>query len=207
MRRIFNETAVLTIIIQLSILLFCISKGVAQPQSESFIQKFDDRVMIDIQKTRTPERTDFMLFMSNTYRYGDIGIPAAMLIGGIVGHNEALRQNSLYVASSTAVSYGAMALIKALTKRRRPFVQNINITPVYRAGSYSFPSGHTQSTFATATALSIAYPKWYIIAPSFLWAGTVSYSRMYLGVHYPSDVGAGLLLGAGTATSLMFIKK
>ncbi|WP_258140478.1 phosphatase PAP2 family protein [Mucilaginibacter phenanthrenivorans] len=163
--------------------------------------------MIDLQNTRTPEKTDFMLFMSNTYRYGDIGVPAAMLVGGIIDHNATLRQNSLYVASSTAVSYGLMLLIKHVVKRPRPFIQNINIVPVYRAGSTSFPSGHAASTIATATALSMAYPKWYIIAPAFLWAGTVSYSRMYLGEHYPTDVAAGAVLGAGSAVSLMFIKK
>ncbi|MDB5088866.1 MAG: Undecaprenyl-diphosphatase [Mucilaginibacter sp.] len=199
----FNKNFTLTIFIQLLISFICLNKALAQ----SPIQQFDDRVMIDIQNTRTPEKTEFMLFMSNTYRYGDIGVPAAMLVGGIIGHNEALRQNSLYVASSTAVSYGMMALIKHFVKRRRPFIQNINIVPVYRAGSTSFPSGHAASTIATATALSIAYPKWYIIAPAFLWAGTVSYSRMYLGVHYPTDVTAGALLGVGSAASLVFIKK
>jgi len=199
----FNKYLLLTLFIQLLIAAVCLSPARAQ----SPMQKFDDRVMIDIQSTRTPEKTDFMLFMSNTYRYGDVGIPAAMLLGGIIGHNEALRQNSLYVASSTAVSYGLMAIIKSITKRRRPFIQNINIVPVYRAGSTSFPSGHTSSTIATATALSIAYPKWYVIAPAFLWAGTVSYSRMYLGVHYPTDVAAGAVLGVGSAVALMFIKK
>ena len=65
--------------------------------------------------------------------------------------------------------------------------------------SLSFPSGHTSLAFTTATALSLKYPKWYIIAPSYLWASSVGYSRMNLGVHYPSDVVAGALLGAGSA--------
>ncbi len=170
-------------------------------------QKFDDRILIDLQDNRTPGETSFFLFMSNTNQYVDIGAPAVLLAGGIIGHNEAMRQNSLYVASSTAFSYGLTFLIKHIVKRPRPFTQNINIVPVYRASGTSFPSGHTSTSFATATALSIAYPKWYVIVPSFLWAGTVSYSRMYLGEHYPSDVAAGTLLGAGSAVSLLFIKK
>lgn len=170
-------------------------------------QKFDDRILIDLQDNRTPSQTGFFLFMSNTNQYIDVGVPAVLLTTGIIDHNEAMRQNSLYVASSTALSYGLTYLIKHIVKRPRPFIQNINIVPVYRASGTSFPSGHTSSSFATATALSIAYPKWYVIAPAFLWAGTVSYSRMYLGEHYPSDVAAGALLGAGSAASLMFIKK
>lgn len=147
-----------------------------------------------------------MLFFSTHDRYGDIGIPAGLLIAGTLGNDKAMRENALFVASSTALSYGITALLKHIVKRPRPFVQNINIVPVYRAGGTSFPSGHTSTTIATATAVSIAYPKWYVIAPAFLWAGATSYSRMYLGVHYPTDVAAGALVGVGSAVTLSFLK-
>ena len=62
------------------------------------------------------------------------------------------------------------------------------------------PSGHTSTVFAAATSVSILYPKWYVIAPSYLFAASVGYSRMYLGVHYPSDVLIGAIIG--TASSL-----
>ena len=170
------------------------------------IQDFDDRIMIDLQNSHTPEQTGIMLFLSNTYRYGDIGVPAGLMLGGIINNDKGMRENSVFVASSTALSYGVMLLLKHVVKRRRPFIQNLNIVPVYRAGSTSFPSGHASTTFSTATALSMAYPKWYVIAPAFLWAGSVSYSRMYLGVHYPSDVATGALIGAGSAVSMSFLK-
>lgn len=171
------------------------------------VQRWDDRVMVDLQNHRTPGQTGFFMFLSKNVLYGDVGIPAGLLVGGIVSNNKEMRQNAGYVASSTAVSYGFMLLIKHLVKRPRPFIQNINITPVYRASGTSFPSGHTSSSFATATALSAAYPKWYVIAPSFFWAGATSYSRMYLGVHYPTDVAAGLTLGVGSAAAMSFLKK
>jgi membrane-associated phospholipid phosphatase len=70
------------------------------------------------------------------------------------------------------------------------------VTPVTTA---SFPSGHTTHAFVLATSVSLVYPEWYIIAPSYIWAGAVGYSRMHLGVHYPSDVWAGALIGSGSA--------
>lgn len=176
-------------------------------KAQSQIQQFDDRVMVNLAENRTPAQTEVALFLSRNYMYGDIGVPAALLVGGIIRNDRQMRENSLYVASSTAITYGLTLLIKHLVKRPRPFVQNINIIPVYRAGSTSFPSGHSSTTFSTATALSSAYPKWYIIAPAFLWAGATSYSRMYLGVHYPSDVAAGIALGTGTALLLQPLKR
>ena len=78
--------------------------------------------------------------------------------------------------------------LKFAINRKRPFVTYPDIEKIASAGSKSFPSGHTSDAFATATSLSLAFPKWYVITPSFVWACAVGYSRMDLGVHYPSDV-------------------
>jgi membrane-associated phospholipid phosphatase len=174
---------------------------------QSQLQRFDDNIMLDLAAHRTPEQTRIMLFMTHTIKYGDYGVPAALLIGGIIRNDRQMRQNALYVGSSTVITMGVTLLLKQLIKRRRPFVQNLKIVAVYTAGSTSFPSGHASSSFATATALSSAYPKWYVIAPAMLWAGSVSYSRMYLGVHYPTDVAAGAILGSGTALLLQPLKR
>jgi membrane-associated phospholipid phosphatase len=64
---------------------------------------------------------------------------------------------------------------------------------------HSFPSGHTSNAFVTATSLSLNFKKWYVILPTYAWATAVGYSRMHMGVHYPSDVFAGAIVGAGSA--------
>jgi membrane-associated phospholipid phosphatase len=179
----------------------------AQNPPPSLIQQADDRIMINLAENRTPAKTDFYYFMSKTNLYGNALVPASLLIGGTLGHDKEMRQNALYVASSSVLSYAAVLLVKRLVKRPRPFRGNYRIIPVYIAGDYSFPSGHTSSSVSTATALSLAYPKWYVIAPAALWAGSVSYSRMYLGLHYPSDVATGALLGAGTSVYFNSIRK
>ena len=175
--------------------------------AQSKIQQFDDNVLISLAKTRTPPQTEIAMFLSKNYRIIDAGIPAGLLIGGWASNNKEMRQNSLYVFSTTLISYSVTELIKHIVKRPRPFVKNLKIVSIYNPTNSSFPSGHSSSTIGTATALSVAYPKWYVIAPSFLWAGATCYSRMYLGVHYPTDVTAGAVLGAGTALSLQFMKK
>ncbi|ASU34951.1 phosphatase PAP2 family protein [Mucilaginibacter xinganensis] len=168
-------------------------------QVNNFVQRFDDKFLINLALKREDSETKTMLFLSNSLTYVAYSVPAALMVGGIVRHDGEMRQNALYVGSSTAITFGATMLMKAIFKRRRPFVQNLKIVAVYNAGSTSFPSGHTSTSFAVATALSRAYPKWYVIVPSYLWAGSVGYSRMYLGVHYPSDVFGGAVLGTTTS--------
>lgn len=192
------------------VLVFCGLRAFAQSpviiEPPGKIQAWENQVMINIARGRSNPKTHAMLFWTNTIKYGDIGVPAGLFIGGTLGHDKVMRQNAGYIATSTAITYGVTYLIKHFVRRPRPFIKDIEIIPVYRAGSTSFPSGHAATSISTATALSIAYPKWYVIAPAFLWAGTISYSRMYLGVHYPTDVAVGSLIGTGTAVGMSFMK-
>lgn len=71
--------------------------------------------------------------------------------------------------------------------------------------SYSFPSGHTVSSFACAMVLSLTFPHWWIIIPVFLLAVVIGFSRIYLKVHYPTDVCAGALVGVSFAFLVEFI--
>jgi membrane-associated phospholipid phosphatase len=208
---IFNKQLALLIFLQLFVAVFYTNAAFAQtdtvPKLTPTSTPIDDRILLDLASKRTPEETRMMKFVSKTYMYGNIGVPAALLAGGVITGDKEMRQNALYVASSSLVNFCLTQLIKRLVKRPRPYIHNITIKSVYEAQGYSFPSGHTSSTFTTAMSLSMAYHKWYVIAPSFLWAGTVGYSRMYLGVHYPTDVGTGAVLGVGSAVGMGFLRK
>lgn len=65
----------------------------------------------------------------------------------------------------------------------------------YHGGLYGFISSHASNTFALATFLSLLFRKKWFSWTIFVWAGIVSYSRIYLGVHYPGDVVCGALWG------------
>lgn len=166
----------------------------------------DDRILIDLSEHRTPRQTGFFMFISKYNNLVNVAVPAGVLAAGVIDNNKGTRQNALYIASSSAVNLLLTSVIKRVAKRKRPFQANIKINAVYQPNEYSFPSGHTSSAFTTATALSQVYKKWYVIAPSYLYAGAIGYSRMYLGVHYPTDVMAGAALGTTTALSMRFIQ-
>lgn len=65
----------------------------------------------------------------------------------------------------------------------------------YHGGLYGFISSHASNTFALATFLSLLFRRKWFSWAILIWAGIVSYSRIYLGVHYPGDVVCGALWG------------
>jgi undecaprenyl-diphosphatase len=174
--------------------------------AQTKVDDIDLQILQKMEANRTGTQTTILRTVSDLNNYVNAAVPLGLLVAGIIDNNKDMRQNALYVASSAASTALLNLAVKQIFKRQRPFRVHVTLTPVYQPGGYSFPSGHTSLSFATATALSRAYPKWYVIIPSFLWAGTVGYSRIYLGVHNPSDVAAGSLLGIGTASALSFIR-
>lgn len=92
---------------------------------------------------------------------------------------------------STALGEG---LIKHLVERPRPFLAVPTISMLIdKPLTYSFPSGHTATAFAAAGILSGMLKKYRVYF--FLLAALIAFSRMYLYVHYPTDIIAGIILG------------
>jgi len=189
---------------RLLILILIISSAPLCAQRK--IAQTDIAILRKLESQRTPGMTKVMRVISDANMFVNIGVPSSLLIAGAIRDDKDMQQNGFYIATSTATTILTTFIMKKLVKRPRPFITHLNFTAVYQPPQYSFPSGHTSSAFATASALSMAYSKWYVIAPSLLWASSVGYSRMYLGVHYPSDVAAGAALGAGAAWGFQFMK-
>ena len=86
-------------------------------------------------------------------------------------------------------------MLKNIIARPRPYdmIEGLK-TLVAAPTDFSFPSGHTASSFAAATVLFLTLPKKYGI-PAIILAALMGFSRLYIGVHYPTDVLAGLISG------------
>jgi membrane-associated phospholipid phosphatase len=164
----------------------------------SYSQNLDIRILRSLNSPAN-HGDKFFKFASDSNNGVILGVPLTMGIVGLINDDDKLFKNACVIVAADAVNLIFTYGIKYSVNRTRPFITYPDIVKKSEGGGPSFPSGHTSGAFATATTLSLEYPKWYVIAPSFLWAGTVAYSRMYLGVHYPSDVLGGMIVGAGSA--------
>jgi len=178
-------------IINLILLFFCFNIANGQNSDIDILKKINLNRNTDIESA--------MINVTNSAIPVSIGTPIIIYAVGLIENDSTTKKKAIFIGETFAASAFISLALKSITKKDRPYVTYPEIDNVVEESSYSFPSGHTSSAFATATSLSMAYPKWYVIAPSFLWAGAVGYSRMYLGVHYPTDVLAGAIVGSGSA--------
>lgn len=170
-----------------------------QMGSDLFAQNLDIDLLRKINIERNAALDPTFKFVTNTV--APIGLAAPLLVTsiGFIQKDKTLQNKGYYIGATLLTSAVLTTSLKFAIDRDRPFVTYPDIQKLTGAGSPSFPSGHTSEAFATATSLSLAFPKWYVIAPSFIWASAAGYSRMHLGVHYPSDVLVGALIGSGSA--------
>jgi membrane-associated phospholipid phosphatase len=111
---------------------------------------------------------------------------------------DALRRRlpitALAASGAAAVAEGVTVVLKHVTERARPPLADPAIQAMISLpDSTSFPSGHAATAFAAATAVGILHPR--LRVPLLALAGMVALSRVYLGVHFWSDVLVGSLLG------------
>ena len=135
-------------------------------------------------------------------------VPLGMITAALISNNHQLETTGYQIAGSLIVTAAITEGLKIINNRPRPYETYPNdIHPDSYESGKSFPSAHTSLAFSTATSLMLSTKKWYIAAPAYAWATSVAYSRMYLGQHYPTDVIAGALVGAGSAWLTHWVNK
>ena len=128
-----------------------------------------------------------------------IAVPVTTFIIGEIKKDAKTKKQAYEQIGSLAISTIIAEALKKGINRERPYQKYAGIYPYQYEAGESFPSGHTTIAFATATSLSLQYKKWYVVVPVYAWAVGCSYSRLYLGEHYTTDVLAGAAIGTGSA--------
>lgn len=144
---------------------------------------------------RTPILTYIMKFFTILGNAGMLSIAACVIFLAI----KRFRPVGIMASISLVLNlFMVNLLLKPLIARTRPYdafpALTILISP---PSDYSFPSGHSSASFAVASVIFIFLPKKYGITALIL-ASLTAFSRLYLGVHYPSDVAAGIIIGCLT---------
>lgn len=186
----------------LLLILLLLSASLAA-QEDTASRTVDYRVLKTLQDNRAPAGNTLWVAVSNTFVLSP-AVPVTLGVGSWISSDPQTKQTLFAHASEAGGAWllnaGLTIGLKFLVGRPRPWVAyKGDLVCLQHVGSPSFPSGHTSFAFTAATSLSLLYPRWYVIAPAYLWASAVGFSRLYVGAHYPSDVLAGALIGTGSA--------
>jgi membrane-associated phospholipid phosphatase len=169
-----------------------------RPQAQAWLadaRSVDDAVYAAIAHTPTPTLDHGMSVLSRAANYSRISMASAAalsLLGGRSGRRAALEGLASVAVTSAVVNL----VVKRVGRRARPDPTGEDV-PVARQvqmpTSLSFPSGHSAAAFAFATGVGDRLPL--VAVPLHAVAGVVAYSRVHTGVHHPSDVVVGSVLG------------
>ena len=155
--------------------------------------KLDAGFLLFLQDSvRNPILNSIMIFITSLGNGGMLWIAATVLLMIPKKTRKVGLMSAIALLGSLIINNN---LIKNLVQRPRPFrtfpeLQIIIPTP----SEFSFPSGHTSSSFAAAAVFYRHLPK-KLGVPSVVLAGLIGFSRLYVGVHYPTDVLAGVIMG------------
>lgn len=170
------------------------------------IRDLDGEILLQIQQhLRSDLLTPFMKIITFLGNGGWFWILCAAILLAVP------RTRKTGYAAVLSLIFGAIVtnlLLKNIVARPRPFTEIQGLVPlITKPTDFSFPSGHTTASFAVALVMLWMLPGKYGI-PAVVLAALIAFSRLYLGVHYPTDVLAGFLVALmGSILSVWIVKK
>ena len=167
-------------------------KGIHMNTFLQSVQNLDGEILLQIQQhLRTDMLTPFMKIVTFLGNGGWFWILCAVVLLAIP------KTRKTGYAAVLSLIFGVIVtnlLLKNIVARPRPFAEIEALIPlIAKPTDFSFPSGHTTASFAVALVMLRMLPK-KIGIPAVVLAALVAFSRLYLGVHYPTDVLAGFVV-------------
>lgn len=169
----------------------------------AFLSSFDANFLLWIQQhLRSDFFTPFWRFITTTGNGGLLMIAIACIL---LAFKKTRKVGIMSVVALVFSLVFTNLLIKPLVARVRPYevIEGLAIL-VPKQLDFSFPSGHSSAAFATAWVMFRSLPK-KVGIPALVCALLMAFSRLYLGVHYPTDVLAGVVLGILYAQAAMWL--
>lgn len=150
---------------------------------------YDLRLLEWINHNRIPCLDNFFKFLTDTAAVTAGAIAIIVIVYGLFDKTNFLKFRKYQVAFAYSVNAVIINILKYTVNRQRPFEVDKHIEKLTGAGSPSFPSGHTGDVVVVALSMCLLFPRQtWLLTIIWIWAIFVAYSRMALGVHYPSDV-------------------
>lgn len=167
-----------------------------------FLNNFDTTIFLAVNGAHSPFFDSFMTMFTGRF----IWIPMYAMVAWILYRNCPARSATIYLVALVAAIFltdqTCATVIRPAVERMRPsnientLSQFTYIVDGYRGGSYGFPSCHAANSFALTVFIALFVRRRGFTLFIVSWALLNSYSRLYLGVHYPGDLLAGAIVGS-----------
>ena len=166
----------------------------------------DKKIFIFVQEHMQTGFLDFWMPIITNFDYWKIPIVLFLLALVIWGGKKGRIVAGLIIIVFILADQMSSNVIKPIFSRARPYMSFPNISPLVNSSpKYSFPSTHASNIFATMALLSFYYRKFLLL--NLFIAIVVSFSRVYVRVHYPSDIVAGAILGITCAVVVIYMER
>lgn len=167
------------------------------------LQQIGLRILEAINHNRIRSLDHFFIFITNVATVVTYSTSVILLLYSIIKKKFLLQRKSWLVFISLISTSAVIDSLKHIVNRTRPFITDPSIHQLVNVSSASFPSGHTGEVFALATVITLLFrkQKW-IVFIAWFWAFLVAYTRLVLGVHYPGDVLASMIIGIGIGNAM-----